>query len=1457
MKTPSNHSKAAQRQIATSWGAFICGTGIRCATSSLLKTAQTFNWAGAVCGASVLLLLLCQTALGQTIPNPSFEADTFTVFPGYISVNAPITGWTANPADEVGLNPAGGSPFADNGVVPDGTNVAFIQAGSAADSQPGTLSTTITGLTVGTTYKVTLRANARGGQAPDLRLSIDGTEIMAMQMHSAGPNNPYWYIAFEFTAAATSQVLGVLNDTATDNTLLVDDFSIAPSSGKWVVDAWNDDASSGLDSSFYYTHAYKFGNATNFTINGVAFTGLAGNNPQVPGSFSTTFLTYGPAEGFVNLVDPGSQALADYFDYGYSIPVGSAESITLNGLTPGTNYVATIFSYAWDDITTDSLSQRWATFSMGDDRLTVQQDQFGQYNGIRISYTYTADTNGNATINIAPINIAGNVSFHVCGFANREAVSRFVAPTISTQPRTLIITPGLDAAFTVIANGLPAPTYQWRYNGGNIGGAQASSYTISPASGINAGAYDVIVSNISGSITSAVAQLIVGIPMDNPSFEVDTFTVFPGYCSGNGPITGWTLDSLGGGGLNPASGSPFACGGPIPDGSQFAFIQAAGDILHQTVNGFNVGDVYYVHYYEGARAGYPSPGMEVTVGGATVLAAHPIPSGVNAFFETFSDVFVATNASLDVAFVKSNPVAGDTTAVLDDIAVVQIASGTAPFITRNPQPVLASVADSVTFWAQGAGSPPLALQWLKNGTPVPGATDEVLTLNNIQKAAEADYSLMITNSSGSATSVAAHLTVYEPIPGLFNTGVDDNRTVLADGATDTHYQLVLNPDTTATNATVETGIPGAWLANSSASKWIGPQANTSASAVGDYVYRTVIDLTGRDPSTLIINGQWATDNTGNDIQVNGHSTGNQKSLNFNGFTEFDIYGTNGLFVAGKNNIDFLVNNAAPAGYTGLRVEIIRSNLKIPPGTPPTILTAPVSQQAVTGDTVTFTAAAGGTAPLSYQWNKDNTPLAGQTTLTLVLTNVTVADNGLYSITVTNSVGTTNSLPAKLQVLWNTLAGVYGTGVATNGTLAPGGSVDPHYIMTVSADANFPGPNALVLTNGVWPVIAGTWIPNGPNSSWIAPQADQSGTSYPDGTYGGNAEGAYTYETSFTLSAADLNTVQIVGGWAADNELTNFLVNGVSTGDNGAGFGSLTPFMITVNNGLVAGQNILDFVVNNDPVTPNPTGLRIDLRGLLPIGFTPYSLDMNTPTGTSLNASDGTEPLDNWWANEFTAVAGGNVITEVDFGCGTVTAGSYAVASLYRVTGAGGDPALGATRLYSQTFKPVPGSTSQPNLNKITLTSPVTLNVGDRFLVAISMTNVIALGPNDVYPFPIDKTTNSIGSYWDRSAPNTFNLDDLSQAKPISQALAAGGFVPGDYGGHLYIRAIGTPVTTTGPTLNIKLSGGSVVISWAPSSAGQQLLSAPTPKGPWNVITGAPNPLTTPLGATNTFYRVSQ
>ena len=49
-------------------------------------------------------------------------------FPGYIADNGPIPSWAASNNARAGLNPSGGSPFADTGAVPDGTHVAFIQS---------------------------------------------------------------------------------------------------------------------------------------------------------------------------------------------------------------------------------------------------------------------------------------------------------------------------------------------------------------------------------------------------------------------------------------------------------------------------------------------------------------------------------------------------------------------------------------------------------------------------------------------------------------------------------------------------------------------------------------------------------------------------------------------------------------------------------------------------------------------------------------------------------------------------------------------------------------------------------------------------------------------------------------------------------------------------------------------------------------------------------------------------------------------------------------------------------------------------------------------------------------------------------------------------------------------------------------------------------------------------------
>ena len=76
---------------------------------------------------------------------------------------------------------------------------------------------------------------------------------------------------------------------------------------------------------------------------------------------------------------------------------------------------------------------------------------------------------------------------------------------------------------------------------------------------------------------------------------------------------------------------------------------------------------------------------------------------------------------------------------------------------------------------------------------------------------------------------------------------------------------------------------------------------------------------------------------------------------------------------------------------------------------------PADQTVNAGQTVNFTASAGGTPPLAYQWQFDGTNLAGATTTLLMLANVQAGQAGVYSMVVSNAAGSVSSTNAALVV----------------------------------------------------------------------------------------------------------------------------------------------------------------------------------------------------------------------------------------------------------------------------------------------------------------------------------------------------------------------------------------------------------------------------------------------------------
>jgi hypothetical protein len=114
-------------------------------------------------------------------------------------------------------------------------------------------------------------------------------------------------------------------------------------------------------------------------------------------------------------------------------------------------------------------------------------------------------------------------------------------------------------------------------------------------------------------------------------------------------------------------------------------------------------------------------------------------------------------------------------------------------------------------------------------------------------------------------------------------------------------------------------VNGAWIANDTTSYWIGPDTNSANGPIGDYTYTTTFDLTGLIPGTAQISGNWAADNTGVSILLNGSGTGiiaNASSVKYGSFTGFSIDNT-ANFVNGVNSLSFTIGNGG--GPTGIRV----------------------------------------------------------------------------------------------------------------------------------------------------------------------------------------------------------------------------------------------------------------------------------------------------------------------------------------------------------------------------------------------------------------------------------------------------------------------------------------------------------------------------------------------------------
>ena len=144
----------------------------------------------------------------------------------------------------------------------------------------------------------------------------------------------------------------------------------------------------------------------------------------------------------------------------------------------------------------------------------------------------------------------------------------------------------------------------------------------------------------------------------------------------------------------------------------------------------------------------------------TNIGAWPLEAG-----DTFT-LFSATTYSNSFGDLTLPPIGTGLTwdtANLEVNGSVTVVNATgAPVVVRQPQSLTINQGSPMAVDVVAAGSRPLACQWQKDGGIIAGATATRYTLPNASANDSGDYTVVVTNAYGSATSLVASVTILPP-----------------------------------------------------------------------------------------------------------------------------------------------------------------------------------------------------------------------------------------------------------------------------------------------------------------------------------------------------------------------------------------------------------------------------------------------------------------------------------------------------------------------------------------------------------------------------------------------------------------------------------------------------------------------------------------------------------------------
>ena len=315
---------------------------------------------------------------------------------------------------------------------------------------------------------------------------------------------------------------------------------------------------------------------------------------------------------------------------------------------------------------------------------------------------------------------------------------------------------------------------------------------------------------------------------------------------------------------------------------------------------------------------------------------------------------------------------------------------------------------------------------------------------------------------------------------------------------------------------------------------------------------------------------------------------------------------------------------------------------MPADVAPSITVQPADQSVTTGQTATFSVTATGSEPLSYQWQRNSAPISGATDSSYTTAAASSADDGaLFTVIVSNPVGSISSHPARL-----------GVSTASGGGVAPTISGQP-------ADVSIRAGQVATFTvtaSGTAPLVF-QWTRNGHNipganaASYSTPPVAASDSGALFGVIIANDAGYVTSRgAKLTVSGtAPKITTQPADQTVAAGKTATFAVVATGTAPltyqwrkNGAAIGGATSASFTTGSLTSADSGATySVVVSNAAGTATSRGAKLTVSGTAP-SITTQPQDQTIAAGKTATftvVATGSAPLSYQWRRNGTAIPG--------------------------------------------------------------------------------------------------------------------------------------------------------------------------------------------------------------------------